>query len=117
MVGFALLYPPYGLDRVQENLVGNAIEHTEESGTIKIELRCEGETVRVAVCNSGDAISEAEMPHLLERFYQSPKNRHGKGAGLGLAIVKRIMELHGSEMKVERVEGSNCFGFTLGLWS
>jgi signal transduction histidine kinase len=105
------------LDRVLENLVGNAIEHTEESGTIKIELRCEGETVRVAVCNSGEAIREAEMPHLFERFYQSPKNRHGKGAGLGLPIVKRIVELHGSEMKVERVEGSNCFGFTLGLWS
>ncbi|MDH5785697.1 MAG: HAMP domain-containing histidine kinase [Chromatiales bacterium] len=104
------------LDRVLENLVGNALDHTHEGGTIRIQLQKEEQQVRVTVCNSGDAISEEEMPHLFERFYQSPKNRHGKGAGLGLAIVKRIVELHGSEIGVERVEGENCFGFTLGVW-
>lgn len=104
------------LDRVLENLVGNAIDHCNEGGTIRITLQGENDTVRVTVCNSGEPINEEEMPHLFERFYQSPKNRHGKGAGLGLAIVKRIVELHGGEIGVERVDGENCFGFGLGVW-
>ncbi len=103
------------LDRVLENLVGNAITHSNEGGTIRITLRGEDSSVRVTVCNSGEALNEEEIPHLFERFYQSPKNRHGKGAGLGLAIVKRIVELHDSEIGVERVGGENCFGFSLGV--
>lgn len=104
------------LDRVLENLVGNAIDHSNEGGTIRITLQGSDDAVRVTVCNSGEAINQEEMPHLFERFYQSPKNRHGKGAGLGLAIVKRIVELHGSEIGVERIEGENCFGFGLMQW-
>ncbi len=103
------------LDRVLENLVGNAITHSNEGGTIRITLRGKDSSVRVTVCNSGEALNEEEIPHLFERFYQSPKNRHGKGAGLGLAIVKRIVELHDSEIGVERVGGENCFGFSLGV--
>ena len=104
------------LDRVLENLVGNALDHTQEGGSIRIQLQRDEKQVRVSICNSGDEISEEEMPHLFERFYQSPKNRHGKGAGLGLAIVKRIVELHNSEIGVKRVDGENCFGFGLGVW-
>ncbi len=105
------------LDRVLENLVGNALDHTHENGTIRIQLQRDGKQVRVTVCNSGEAINEEEIPHLFERFYQSPKNRHGKGAGLGLAIVKRIVELHDSEIGVKRIDGENCFGFGLGVWT
>jgi signal transduction histidine kinase len=77
----------------------------------------EEERVQLAVCNSGEPIDEADLPHLFERFYQSPQNRHGKGAGLGLAIVKRIAELHGSEISVVREAGGlNCFYITLARW-
>lgn len=104
------------LDRVLENLVGNAIDHCDEGGTIGISLQGSEDKVQLAICNSGPAISEADMPHLFERFYQSPQNRHGKGAGLGLAIVKRIVELHGSQIAVSRQDHSNCFHFTLPVW-
>ncbi len=104
------------LDRVLENLVGNAIAHCSEGGIIRINLQREDGRVKLAVCNSGRAIDEADLPHLFERFYQSPKNRHGKGAGLGLAIVKRIVELHGSEIMLQRHGDENCFAFTLPLW-
>jgi signal transduction histidine kinase len=105
------------LDRVLENLVTNAIDHCHEGGEIKIRVECSDKQVRLAVCNSGDAIAGEELPHLFERFYQSPQNRHGKGAGLGLAIVKRIVELHGSQIMVAREEERlNCFHFTLERW-
>jgi signal transduction histidine kinase len=105
------------LDRVLENLVSNALDHCPQGGSIHILVEAKGDAVTLAVCNSGEAIAEEELPHLFERFYQSPQHRHGKGAGLGLAIVKRIVELHGSEIAVERSDdGFNCFHFTLPVW-
>lgn len=105
------------LDRVLENLMANALEHTPDGGVIKIMMNSEGHKVQVAVCNSGSAIDKAELTHLFERFYQSPKNRHGKGAGLGLAIVKRIIELHNSPIEVYWDDKyGNCFSFELDHW-
>lgn len=102
------------LDRVLENLLGNALDHTPEDGTIRIELAARDNGVQLAVCNSGKGIREEDMPHVFERFYQAPEKRHGRGAGLGLAIVKRILELHRSEIRVESAtEGPTCFRFTL----
>jgi len=51
----------------------------------------------------------ADLPQLLDRFYQSrstvaPATADG-GRGLGLAIVKRIAELHGGDVAVESVVG------------
>lgn len=102
------------LDRVLENLLGNAIEHTPEQGKIRIELEPVQNGVRLAICNSGKGIRPDELPHLFERFYQSPEKRHGRGAGLGLAITKRILELHGSRIEVESApDKETCFRFTL----
>ncbi len=105
------------LDRVLENLVGNAIAHTSNGGKIRIELAAHNNSVRLTICNSGQVIDKADMPHLFERFYQSPQNRHGKGAGLGLAIVKRIVELHNSHISVNSTsDEGTCFSFALAAW-
>lgn len=102
------------LDRVLENLLGNALDHTPEDGFIRIELKVENGGVQLSICNSGPGIHEEDMTHLFERFYQAPEKRHGRGAGLGLAIVKRILELHHSEISVDSpAEGPTCFRFTL----
>lgn len=102
------------LDRVLENLLGNALEHTPEGGYIHIELKQGEKGIRLAICNSGKGIHNEELPHLFERFYQAPESRHGRGAGLGLAIAKRILELHDSHIEVESVpDKETCFSFTL----
>lgn len=105
------------LDRVLENLLANALAHTPEEGRISIELQEQNSGVRLSLCNSGTGISQQDLPHVFERFYQAPETRHGRGAGLGLAIVKRILELHGSDIEVESVAGEpTCFRFLLGAW-
>jgi len=102
------------LDRVLENLLGNAIEHTPAQGTIRIELASVKEGMQLRICNNGKGIRREELPHVFERFYQAPEKRHGRGAGLGLAIAKRILELHGSRIEVESSPGEEtCFFFTL----
>ena len=104
------------LERVLENLVGNAIDHCPQGGMIRLRVAQETGAVAVAICNSGEPIPDTELPHLFARFYQSPQHRHGKGAGLGLAIVRRIVELHGGAIEVRREGDSNCFRFTLPPW-
>jgi signal transduction histidine kinase len=103
------------LERVLVNLVQNALDHTPDGGEIRIELAAGAEGVDMAVCNSGPAIAAGDIPHLFERFYQAPERRSG-GAGLGLAIVKRILELHGSEIRVES-GAETCFRFALQRWN
>ena len=70
----------------------------------------------VQVSDSGTGIPTIDLPHVFERFYRVDKARSlaARGGGLGLAIVKRIVELHGSEIKVASTVGAGTrFWFTL----
>ena len=102
------------MERVLENLLGNALSHTPEGGNITLTLTPESDGVGVSILNSGEGIKEEDLPHLFERFYQPPEQRGGGGAGLGLAIVRRILELHGTTINVTSTPGKvTCFSFRL----
>ena len=49
----------------------------------------------LTVTDSGPGISDADLPHVFERFYRSSEARSRPGSGLGLAIVKHAAEQHG----------------------
>jgi len=91
------------MERVLQNLVDNALRHTEEGGTVTVELSPEprGE-VTVQVRDDGCGIAEDDLPHVFERFYRRDRSNEAPGGagGLGLAITKRALELHGSEIEV-----------------
>lgn len=95
------------MQRVLENLIENAIRHTPEGGRVTLSLAASGDSIAVRVSDTGRGIPRRELASVFDRFYRSKVNREGDGrhAGLGLAIVKRILELHGSSISVESVEG------------
>jgi signal transduction histidine kinase len=104
------------IGRVLSNLLGNALRHTPPGGTVRLEARREGLGVRVAICDTGEGIAAADLPHIFERFYRGEKSRSRAtgGAGLGLAIAKGIIEAHGGEIGVESSRGEGtCFSFAL----
>lgn len=102
------------LNRVLENLIDNALQHTPAGGGIAIDMTECGDGVEVCVSNPGAGIAPEDLPHVWERFHQAPERRHGGGAGLGLAIVKRIVELHGGSLRAASTPGGNTrFCFTL----
>jgi two-component system sensor histidine kinase/response regulator len=100
---------PRKIEQVMENLIGNAIKFTGNSGRICVSLRVAeslpptatsaGSTnpaMIVAVSDNGVGIPEEEL-HLLFDKYRQVKNdryRSEKGTGLGLAICKKIIEAH-----------------------
>ena len=80
------------------NLVGNAVAHTAEGGTITLTAEAADGIVRVTVADDGPGIRREELARVFDRFYrvQGPRRGvQGGGSGLGLAITRRLIELHG----------------------
>ncbi|HZC18848.1 MAG TPA: sensor histidine kinase, partial [Rubrobacteraceae bacterium] len=79
--------------------LGNAVQHSERGGQVR--LRVEGNAVSVQ--DEGTGISEADLPHVFERFYRG--KRSSEGFGLGLAICKDLVQRMGGSISLESEEG------------
>lgn len=92
------------IERVLQNLIDNALHHTPHGGTISVGVTAEGAQYRVSVSDTGAGIAQEHLPHIFERYWRAAdasETTPGPSAGLGLAIVKRILDLHGSAMRVQ----------------
>lgn len=91
------------LERAITNIIGNAVEHSPEKGTIRVNLKVEDDMYRITVSDTGPGIPEEDLPHIFERFYRADKSRtrKTKSTGLGLAIAKEVAELHGGTIEAE----------------
>lgn len=93
--------------RVITNLMDNAVKFTPDGGEIIISTRTENGKTKISIQNSGEGLSEKELIHIWDRFYQTDKSRTGKtrGAGLGLYIVRNIMVAHNNAIYAESEQG------------
>jgi len=103
-------------DRVLQvlgNLIGNALKHAR-GAPIDISLRRNGKDAIIAVRDKGPGITDAELPHVFDRYW-SGRTRKG-GAGLGLSIAKGIVDAHGGKINVASKQGEGAeFSFSLPL--
>jgi signal transduction histidine kinase len=100
------------IERVLTNLLDNAIRHTPEGGEIVVQLRAGVKGVRVEVSDTGPGISSELQQGLFVRPMFSSAG--GRAGGLGLVIVKRILQLHGSDIRLlQRAEKGAVFSFQL----
>jgi signal transduction histidine kinase len=105
------------LAQVLLNLVGNAIKFTE-AGEVRITVRAEDDTFRVAVADTGPGIAPEHLERIFGEFQQvdASSTRKKGGTGLGLAIARRIIEMHGGRIRVESaVETGSTFTFTVPI--
>ena len=108
-----------GLERVLENLLGNAVKYSPRGGPITVTLSEEAPGpqgwVLLRVEDRGIGIPSADLPRVFERFHRG-KNvaPEVSGSGVGLASVKRMVELHGGTFGVESQEGQGS-AFTVRL--
>ncbi|MEX0622830.1 MAG: ATP-binding protein [Saccharospirillum sp.] len=80
-------------ERVLDNLISNAMDHTPENGRIELTLAQTEEQVTVTVHDTGPGIAPEDLPFIFDAFHRGPSERSSAHAGLGLAIARRIMEL------------------------
>ncbi len=99
------------------NLVGNAVKFTEKGG-IDIAASWDGETVHIAVTDTGIGIPPKEQDRIFKPFEQentAALKKYG-GTGLGLAISKRYAEHMGGTLSVSSTPGEgSCFTLSLPL--
>lgn len=91
--------------RIIENLVSNAIKHTDPGGHIVVQVSSATACVRVAVEDDGPGISEESRECIFERYSaKSLQTRAGAHTvGLGLAFCKLAAAAHGGKIWVERM--------------
>lgn len=93
-------------------LLDNAMKHTAGQGEIQFYLKRKSSYIVFWVYNTGQGITEEDLPHIFERFYSTEKSRSEKtdSFGLGLSIAKAITEDHGGKISVKSEYGSYaCF--------
>lgn len=79
------------LQRIISNLLDNAIKFTPDGGSVSISAMKDEKRITIIFEDTGIGISEADVPHIFERFYQCDRSR-SRGGGLGLSLVKAFTE-------------------------
>jgi len=87
---------PGALNQVFFNLLQNAIDAVESSGTLRIATRVVDDGVEFVVSDSGPGIAPHIHPRLFEPFFTTKEV--GKGTGLGLAISRQLVERQGGTL-------------------
>ncbi|MES2386978.1 MAG: ATP-binding protein [Bacteroidota bacterium] len=115
-----LVGDPTRLAQVLTNLVGNAVKFTEKGSiTLDIELNKRDDkqiTLDFIIEDTGIGIPQDKIDTIFDRFTQAGANTTRKygGTGLGLSIVKRLVEMQGSSVHLESIEGKGSkFSFSL----
>ena len=89
-----------------DNLVKNALDHTEGGDSIWIHWAQSPSAVSITVRDNGSGIHPEDLHHIFKRFYRSRYSQDTQGIGLGLSLVKAVVEAHGGTVGVDSRLGS-----------
>lgn len=94
------------ITQVLVNLIGNAINYTPAGSEITVSLSQIEGCVCFEVNDNGLGISDADLPHIFERFYSRQDITYSsrQGFGLGLSLCKSIVEAHRGTIAIKNVE-------------
>ncbi|OIO70289.1 MAG: two-component sensor histidine kinase [Zetaproteobacteria bacterium CG_4_10_14_0_2_um_filter_55_20] len=89
------------LGRALDNVVRNAVRHTDEGTAVAIDMRCLKGEVRITVRDHGPGVPDDALANLFEPFFrvEASRSRNSGGYGLGLAIARQVVELHGGSIR------------------
>ncbi|HLA43511.1 MAG TPA: HAMP domain-containing sensor histidine kinase [Aggregatilineales bacterium] len=104
------------MERVVQNLVGNALKFTPADGKITIATSTSDSFVEIKISDTGSGVPEDQREVIFEKFGQVRQSDHKQGFGLGLAFCRMAVEKHGGKIHVEDAPGGgSMFVFTLPL--
>lgn len=112
-----LEFDPEHLQRILENLLDNALRHSELAtgqARASLELRCD--TARkqalIDVIDEGQGVAPEDVPRLFEPFFSRSKG----GSGMGLYLCRELCELNHADLFYHPTPGgASCFRMTVPL--
>jgi signal transduction histidine kinase/DNA-binding response OmpR family regulator len=103
------------LDKVIFNLLSNAFKFTPDKGRVYLYIkRNSQDQVQIVVEDNGIGMTESELAHVFEVFYQGENSYKTLGTGLGLALSKELIALHNGTISV-RSQPNKETAFTIAL--
>jgi PAS domain S-box-containing protein len=100
---------PPKIERIVENLLMNAVRHTEEDRRIWLIVLPHEGGVRITVEDDGPGVPPELRAAIFEPFRQGPtQSPHAPGTGIGLSLVARFAELHGGRAWTDEREGGGA---------
>ncbi|MBY0547269.1 MAG: hypothetical protein K2W95_08235 [Candidatus Obscuribacterales bacterium] len=101
---------------IMANLIDNALKFTQAGGHVRLKLTDYQAGVRIEVQDTGVGISEEDLAHLFERFYQAAAGRKRKtGMGLGLHLCHQMILAQGGHIACSSEPGQGTtFSIILG---
>jgi signal transduction histidine kinase len=89
------------------NILGNAVKHSPNGGTIWVRAYDQDGMVHFSVRDQGPGFAPEEAERLFDKYYRSSAERHRKvpGSGLGLYIVRTVAERHGGTVSARSEQG------------
>ena len=83
-----------------DNIVKNALDHTENGDTVEIKWQKSASMVQIQIKDNGCGIHPEDIHHIFKRFYRSRFSKDKQGLGLGLPLAKMIIEAHNGTIEV-----------------
>lgn len=84
-----------------DNIVKNALDHTEKGDTVCIAWKALSFAVQITVKDNGCGIHPEDLHHIFKRFYRSRFSKDKQGLGLGLPLAKAIIEAHSGMIEAD----------------
>lgn len=104
--GVMLETDPDRVGQIAQNLVENALRHTPETGSVRVEVSGGDEEVTIAVSDTGSGIAPEDVEHVFERYFVGQQRSVRKeGSGLGLSIVKGLVDKMGGSVEATSTLG------------
>jgi PAS domain S-box-containing protein len=98
---------PAMVERIVENLLGNAVRHTPGDSRIWVRVERTDQGALLVVEDDGPGVPPEERRLIFEPYRQGAAPQTG-GSGVGLSLVGRFAELHGGRAWVEERPGGGA---------
>ena len=99
---------PDQLRQALTNLVTNAVQAMNGTGTLMLTTALSNRTVTATIADSGPGISKQHLSKIFDPFFTTKEQ--GEGSGLGLTVARRIIRKFGGDVRIESLEsqGTTC---------
>lgn len=89
------------LFQLLSNLFDNAVKYSPAGSAIDVDLRSQGDEVRLTIRDRGPGIPAEDRERVFDRLVRLERHRGSPGSGLGLSVVRAIAARHRAQVRLD----------------